>query len=81
MQALAVASNAYDEGVGQFFSRQKLDQGTLTLYVLRHFTARDFIRLTAEMLLGRWRDDEALSVESVKAVTIDTRKDLAQGDV
>ncbi|MBU1334843.1 MAG: diacylglycerol kinase [Alphaproteobacteria bacterium] len=76
VQALAVASNAYDEGVGQFFSRQKLDQGTLTLYVLRHFTARDFIRLTVEMLLGRWRDDEALSVESVNAVTIDTRKDL-----
>lgn len=76
VQALAVASNSYDEGLGQFFSRQSLDQGTLTLYVLRHFTLRDFIRLTTGMLLGHWRDDEALSVESVKGVTIDMRKDL-----
>jgi YegS/Rv2252/BmrU family lipid kinase len=76
VQALAVASNSYDEGLGQFFSRQSLDKGTLTLYVLRHFTVRDFIRLTTGMLLGHWRDDAALSVESVKGVTIDMRKDL-----
>lgn len=76
VQALAVASNAYDEGPGQFFTRQSLDRGTLTLYVLHHFGVRDLLRLTTEMLLGRWQDDEALSVESVKTVTIDTRKDL-----
>ena len=76
VQAIAVASNSYDEGVGQFFSRHSLDRGTLTLYVLRHLTVRDFFRLTTGMLLGRWRGDEALSIESVKAVTIDTRKDL-----
>lgn len=76
VQAMAVASNAYDEGVGQFFSRQSLDRGTLTLYVLRHFTTRDFLRLTTGMLLGRWQNDEALSVEAVNSVTIDTRKDL-----
>lgn len=74
VQALAVASNAYDEGLGRFFSRQSLDRGTLTLYVLRHFTGRDFLRLTAEMLLGRWQNDEALSMESVKSVTINMRK-------
>ncbi len=76
VQALAVASNAYDEGLGQFFSRQSLDRGTLTLYVLKHFTFRDFVRLTTGMLLGRWRNDEALSMESVQSVTINTRKDL-----
>lgn len=76
VQAMAVASNAYDEGLGQFFSRQSLDRGTLTLYVLHHFTARDFLRLTTGMLLGRWRNDEALTVESVQSVTINTRKDL-----
>lgn len=76
VQAMAVASNAYDEGVGQFFSRQSLDRGTLTLYVLHHFTTRDFLRLTTRMLLGRWQNDEALTVESVESVTIDTRKDL-----
>lgn len=76
VQAIAVASNAYDEGLGQFFSRQSLDRGTLTLYVLRHFTMGDFVRLTTGMLLGRWRNDDALSIESVMGVTINTRKDL-----
>ena len=76
VQAMAVACNAYDEGLGKFFSRQSLDRGTLTLYVLRHFTARDFFRLVTGMVIGRWRDDEALSMESVKEVTIDTRKSL-----
>lgn len=78
VQAMAVASNSYDEGLGQFFSRQSLDRGTLTLYVLRHFTTRDFLRLTTGMLLGNWRNDEALTVQSVKSVTIDTRKDLVK---
>ncbi len=36
VQALAVASNSYDEGLGRFFARGALDGGTLTLYVLRH---------------------------------------------
>lgn len=76
IQAMAVASNAYDEGVGQFFSRSSLDRGTLTLYTLRHLNLRDVLRLTAEMLLGTWRNDEALSIESVDSVTIDTRKSL-----
>jgi len=76
VQALAVASNSYDEGLGQFFSRQTLDRGTLTLYLLRHLTVGDVFRLTAGMLLGHWRNDEALSVQSVKSVSIDMRKEL-----
>lgn len=76
VQALAVASNAYDEGLGQFFSRQSLDRGTLTLYVLSHFTLGDFLRLTTGMLMGRWQDDKALSMESVQTVTITTHKSL-----
>lgn len=76
VQALAVASNAYDEGLGQFFSRKSLDGGHLTLYILRHLTVVDFFRLTAGMLLGRWRNDEALSMETINGVTIDIRGDL-----
>jgi YegS/Rv2252/BmrU family lipid kinase len=78
VQALAVASNSYDEGLGQFFSRHSLDQGTLTLYVLHHLNMGDVLRLTTRMLLGQWQDDEALSVESVNSVTIDTRKELVK---
>ncbi|MGV8853999.1 MAG: diacylglycerol/lipid kinase family protein [Devosia sp.] len=76
VQAIAVASNAYDEGLGQFFSRHSLDRGTLTLYVLRHLTVGDFFRLTSGMLLGHWRSDEALAMESVQQVTIKSRKSM-----
>ena len=74
--SIAVASNAYDEGLGQFFSRSALDKGKLTLYVLRHLTPGDVIRLSITMLLGNWQHDDALSIESVDAVTITTRKEL-----
>lgn len=76
VQALAVASNAYDEGLGQFFSRHSLDRGALTLYTLKHLNVRDFVRLTIGMILGNWRNDEALSMESVRSVSIDTRQTL-----
>jgi len=36
IHAIAVANNNYDEGFGRIFSRNRLDAGTLTLYVLRH---------------------------------------------
>jgi diacylglycerol kinase family enzyme len=78
VKAIAVASNSYDEGLGQFFSRHALDKGTLTLYILHHFTVADFFRLTAGMLLGNWRNDEALSVEPVKSVTINMHQDLVK---
>lgn len=76
VQAIAVASNAYDEGFGLFFSRENLNRGTLTLYVLKHFTFRDFVRLTSGMLLGRWRDDQALRIQSVSSVTISSHRRL-----
>ncbi len=70
VQAVAVASNSYVEGVGRIFSRDRLDQGELSLYILRHLTARDFIRLSWGMLMGHWQDDDALSIEKVDGVTI-----------
>lgn len=76
VQALAVANNAYDEGLGHFFSRERLDRGKLTLYVLKHFGVADFVRLTGGMVLGRWQEDEALSVQSVESVTITSHKRL-----
>ncbi len=32
------------------------------------------IRLATGMMLGRWRDDEALTMETVNEITITTRK-------
>lgn len=74
VQALAVASNAYDEGVGMFFSRSRLDTGRLTIYRLRHLTLGDMVRLTLRMVLGHWRDDEALTIEEARTVTIISKK-------
>lgn len=78
VQALAVASNSYDEGPGRFFSRHCLDGGTLTLYRLKHLTVGDVLRLSVRMLMGHWQDDEALLVETVRSVRIDTRKSLVK---
>ena len=70
VQAIAVANNDYDEGLGRIFTRERLDGGTLSLYVLRHLTLSDVVRLSTEMILGRWREDSAVEIENVSAVTI-----------
>jgi diacylglycerol kinase family enzyme len=74
VQAVAVANNSYDEGFGHVFSRPRLDAGHLSLYIMRHITLRDVVRLSAEMLLGRWQDDEALQIETVNEVTLRTTR-------
>mgnify|MGYP001182232442 CR=1 FL=1 len=73
-QAFAVVCSEFSEGFGRMFSRDKLDSGTLTLYVVKHLSASDLVRLTLGMFLGRWRQDEALRIEHVREVTVDTRK-------
>ena len=72
--AVAVANNSYDQGLGQVFSRPRLDAGHLGLYVVRRLALTDVVRLSAEMLLGRWQEDEALQIETVTEVTLRTRR-------
>ncbi len=74
LHAIAVSNNAYDEGFGRVFSRKTLDAGHLTLYTLKRFRFRDFVRLSAEMLAGRWREDAALAIEHVRSVEIRSKK-------
>lgn len=74
VQAVAVASNAYEEGFARFFSRPRLDAGILTLYILKHLGLGDLIRLSLAFVMGRWRSDDALEIESVEAVTIKSHK-------
>jgi diacylglycerol kinase family enzyme len=74
VEALAVANNDYDEGIGRFFSRQRLDRGLLTLYVLHHLRLFHALRLGAEMLIGTWRRDPVIDIQHVEAVTIRTRR-------
>lgn len=74
VQSIAVANNGYDEGPGKFFSRTRLDEGTLSLYLLRHLGLSDALRLGIGMLLGSWRNDQVLEIENVRSVTIRTRR-------
>lgn len=73
VEALAVANNAYDEGVGRFFSRHRLDRGKLTVYLLHHLRLFHAVRLATEMLLGAWRRDANVEIEEGTSVTIRTR--------
>lgn len=74
VQSVAVANNDYAEGLGQVFARQRLDRGTLSLYLLRHLSLVDATRLAVEMAMGRWRSDTVLEIENVHAVHIRTRR-------
>jgi diacylglycerol kinase family enzyme len=74
IHAVAVANNAYDQGWGKVFTRSCLDAGTLSLYILRRLRATDLVRLGAKMLMGNWQDDEVLTVESVRSVTLGSKR-------
>lgn len=74
VQSIAVANNDYEEGPGKVFSRARLDEGTLSLYLLRQFTLGDALRLGLGMLLGSWRNDQVLEIENVRSVVIRTRR-------
>jgi diacylglycerol kinase family enzyme len=74
LQALAVANNSYDQKFGSFLTRKRIDRGRLTLYTLSSLTLGDVIRLTVEMLAGRWRDDDIIDFEHMRAVTIRSKK-------
>lgn len=76
--AVAIANNAYDEGMGRFFAREQLDGGFLTIYVARRLRLGDMLRLAAEMWLGRWRADDALAIERTTSVTLSTRRRLVK---
>ena len=74
VQSIAVANNDYAEGPGKVFSRARLDGGTLSLYLLRHLGPADALRLGLGMLLGNWRGDQVLEIESVRSLVIRTRR-------
>jgi diacylglycerol kinase family enzyme len=74
VQSIAVANNDYAEGPGRIFSRARLDEGTLSLYLLRHLGPMDALRLSLRMLLGSWRNDQVLEIENVRALVIRTHR-------
>jgi len=72
--AVAIGNNQFDEGVGRFLARERIDNGSLGVYLLKHLSPVDLVRLVFEMLIGNWRQDEAIDVDTVSALTLRTRK-------
>lgn len=75
VRAVTISNNAYDEGPGRIFSRQRLDRGELALYILRRLSLPDLLRLFVGMLIGSWRNDGALAIEKACAASIDLRRE------
>ena len=78
VQAVAVTCNAFEEGFGRFLARKTLDAGELTVYQLKHLGWADVLRLAGKMLLGKWQQDEALSILKTSNVTIRSHKPRLQ---
>lgn len=74
VHAIAIANNAYDEGWAKVFHRSRLDAGCLTLYALKTPGTLDIVRLLVKMIAGRWREDQAVSIETVHSVTLRAKR-------
>ncbi|MBC8129885.1 MAG: diacylglycerol kinase, partial [Rhizobiaceae bacterium] len=74
LRSIAVANNTYDEGLGRIFARKRLDRGVFGVYLIHRFTLADLLRLSAGMLIGRWRRDAALAIETARHVEIAGRQ-------
>jgi diacylglycerol kinase family enzyme len=72
--ALAVSDNQYDEAPGRLFARSRFDEGRLYIYLLKHLSLVDLGRLAVEMLLGRWRHDDAVEIETAPELVLRTRR-------
>jgi diacylglycerol kinase family enzyme len=72
--ALAVSDNQYDEAPGRLFARSRFDEGRLYIYLLKHLSPLDLARLAIEMLLGRWRGDDAVEIETATELVLRTRR-------
>lgn len=70
VSAVAVGNNQFDEGFGRIFSRQSLEDGKLSIYLLKRVSVWAAIRLAFEMVVGTWRKDELINLREGQSVTI-----------
>lgn len=73
-RAIAIANNAYAEGFGQLFTRQRLDQGELVLYVARGFGVWWSIVMVVAMALGAWRRRSQLHERRAEEIVLHSRR-------
>jgi diacylglycerol kinase family enzyme len=75
-RALAVVDNDYDEGLGQMFSRSRLDGGELVLYAMRGLNLWRIARFGFGMALGNWRSTPGLERHTARSLVIHSRRKL-----
>ncbi len=73
-RALMVANNAYAEGLGQLFTRARLDRGELVLYLAHRFGPWWAVRMLLAMALGAWRRSADLDERAATSFTIASRR-------
>ncbi|MGV3491062.1 MAG: diacylglycerol/lipid kinase family protein [Devosia sp.] len=73
VQAVAISNNSYDEAFGAVFHRSALDAGHLGIYKLHTVTLLKAVSLAAGVVIGRWQDDAALTIETAEQVQIRSR--------
>lgn len=71
---LLVSNNLYDGGFGAPLARTRLDAGRLGVYIAKHRTPFDILRLLLRMALARWRTDPDMETASVETLTVNSRK-------
>lgn len=78
VSALAIGNNLFDEGLGHLFSRQVLDDGKLSLYLLRRISVLKAVQLGLGMVFGTWRHDDEISIREARQVTVSTRRKMVK---
>jgi len=73
--AMVIADNAYSTRPGLLVRRDSLGQGTLALYVARHQSPWQFLRLgfrlaAGAVVAGRWQDDADLLTGDARHLTV-----------
>lgn len=74
IKALAISNNELSDAAGPGLTRAAVDAGVLGLYLLKTSAATDLLRVTTGVLLGSWRQDNAVSVDASKSFTVRTRR-------
>jgi diacylglycerol kinase family enzyme len=69
--AMVIADNAYADRPGLLVSRDSLGHGALALYVARHRSPWQWVRLVAGVMVASdWKRDADLLTEDVRRVTV-----------
>jgi diacylglycerol kinase family enzyme len=71
---VAVSNNAYAEEAAFFPRRRALDEGSLGLYISRHYTFRQSLWLLLRASLGLWHGDPRFERHELHKLTIDAKR-------